>query len=152
VVSESISAAADPAAQLSAALAEFFRATRRARGRAASRPSSDGVSLAQFHLLEPLGDGPLTNRQLAEAAGVTSPTATRMVDGLVARDLASRVEDPADRRAVLISLTAAGRRALEAKLREYEGVREQIAAALTGEECEVAARLLLRLTEVIEEL
>ena len=55
--------------------------------------------------------GPRTNRQLAESAGISSPTATRMVDGLLASGFVSRVEDPADRRAVLISLMpAAGRR------------------------------------------
>ena len=58
-------------------------------------------------MLEPLADGPCTNRQLAEAAGVTSPTATRMIDGLVGRGVVTRVEDPADRRAVLISLSDA---------------------------------------------
>jgi DNA-binding MarR family transcriptional regulator len=142
----------DPTAALSESLREFFRATRRARGRAASRPAPDGLSLAQFHLLEPLADGPHTNRQLAESAAVSSPTATRMIDVLVARGLVTRVEDPSDRRAVLISLTPAGRRALEAKLREYERVREQIAAALQLEERAVAADLLHRLAEVIEEL
>ena len=58
--------------QFSARLGVFFRAARRARGRAA-RPAGDGLSLAQYHLLEPLADGPLTNRQIAEQAGVSSP-------------------------------------------------------------------------------
>lgn len=150
--SASAGASNDPTAALSEALAEFFRATRRARGRAASRPADDGISLAQYHLLEPLADGAHTNRQLAEGAGVSSPTATRMIDVLVGRRLVSRVEDPADRRAVLISLTPAGRAALDAKVAEYRRVRERIAAALDPEEQRVAADLLHRLAEVIEEL
>jgi DNA-binding MarR family transcriptional regulator len=133
-------------------LAEFFRATRRARGRAAREPAPDGLSLAQFHLLEPLADGACTNRQLAESAAVSSPTATRMIDVLVGRDLVTRVEDPSDRRAVLISLTPAGRRALDTKLREYAAAREQIAAALDAEEQRVAADLLHRIAAVLEEL
>ena len=145
-------AATDPTTAFSTSLAEFFRATRRARGRAARKPSADGLSLAQFHLLEPLVDGPHTNRQLAEAAAVSSPTATRMIDVLVARDVVTRVEDPSDRRAVLISLTPAGRRALDVKLREYEQVRERIAEALDLNERRIAADLLHRLAEVIEEL
>ncbi|MEA2400201.1 MAG: hypothetical protein QOK00_604 [Thermoleophilaceae bacterium] len=151
MVNQSASATA-ATASLSEALAEFFRATRRARGRAASRPGPDGISLAQYHVLEPLAAGPCTNRQLAEAAGVSSPTATRMIDGLLARDLVSRVEDPTDRRAVLISLTPAGRAALAGKMDEYRQVREQIAAALNPEERRVAADLLHRLAGVIEEL
>jgi DNA-binding MarR family transcriptional regulator len=147
-------AAADSAAtaSLTEALAEFFRATRRARGRAASQTPPDGISLAQFHVLEPLADGPRTNRQLAEAAGVTSPTATRMIDVLVSRGVVTRVEDPADRRAVLISLTDAGREALTAKLEEYRRVRERIAGTLAPDERLAAADLLNRLAVVIEEL
>lgn len=143
---------AEAAAEFSEALAEFFRAARRARGRAASRPSPDGISLAQFHLLEPLLAGPLTNRQLAEAAGVSAPTATRMADVLLARAWVSRIHDPSDRRAVLISLTAAGRRALSAKLDGYAKVREEIASSFAPDERRVAADLLRRLAEVMEEL
>jgi DNA-binding MarR family transcriptional regulator len=108
--------------------------------------------MAQYHLLEPLADGPHTNRQLAESAEVSSPTATRMIDVLVSRDLVTRVEDPTDRRAVLISLTPAGRRALGAKMAEYDGMRRQMAATLAPEERRVAANLLARMTDVIEEL
>jgi DNA-binding MarR family transcriptional regulator len=147
------SAAGDEAtAAFSDALHDFFRAARRARGRAARRPSPDGLSLAQYHLLEPLGEGPSTNGQLAESAGVSSPTATRMVDVLLARDLVTRVEDPTDRRAVLISLTPGGRRALQTKLREYDSIRRRIAAALEPDERRVAADLLARITDVLEEL
>jgi DNA-binding MarR family transcriptional regulator len=140
------------AAELSEALHDFFRAARRARGREARRPSGGGLSLAQYHLLEPLGDGPLTNRQLAENAGVSPPTSTRMVDGLLERGLVSRLEDPGDRRAVLISLTPAGRKALAAKLREYDARRRRIAVALEPEEQRVATDLLRRLAGVLEEL
>jgi DNA-binding MarR family transcriptional regulator len=139
-------------AALSDALAEFFRAARRARGREARRPSPDGISLAQFHLLLPLLDGARTNRQLAEAAGISAPTATRMADLLVARGLVSRVDDPADRRAVLISLTRQGRAKVSAKNDQYREVRERLATALEPEERRSAAELLHRLAEVIEEL
>jgi DNA-binding MarR family transcriptional regulator len=143
---------ADPTAAFTSALAEFFRATRRARGRAARKPSPDGLSLAQFHLLEPLAGGPHTNRQIAAHADVSSPTATRMIDVLVERGLVTRVEDPSDRRAVLISLTPAGRRALQAKVGEYEAMRRQIAETVDPDERLAAADLMRRLAEVIEEL
>ena len=145
-------AAAAAEAVLSEALHDFFRAARRARGRAARQSADELISLAQYHLLEPLLDGPLTNRELAELAGVASPTATRMVDGLVGRELVTRIEDPSDRRAVVISLTEAGRKAVSEKTREYDKARRRIAAALEPDEQPVAADLLRRLAVVIEEL
>jgi DNA-binding MarR family transcriptional regulator len=138
--------------ELTDALSDFFRAARRARGRAASEPSPDGLSLAQYHLLEPLSSGPRTNRELAESAGISAPTATRAVDGLLHRGLVTRIEDPLDRRAVVISLTEEGRAALTRKQREYAARRRRIAAALEPHEQKVATDLLRRLAAVIEEL
>jgi DNA-binding MarR family transcriptional regulator len=138
--------------ELTEALHDFFRAARRARGRAAREPSPGGLSLAQYHLLEPLAGGPRTNRELAEQAGISAPTATRMIDGLLERGLVTRIEDPLDRRAVVISLTGAGEMALVRKEREYDARRRQIAAALDPHEQRVATDLLRRLAAVIEEL
>jgi DNA-binding MarR family transcriptional regulator len=138
--------------ELTDALHDFFQAARRARGRAARDTSPGGLSLAQYHLLEPLGGGPRTNRELAEQAGISAPTATRIVDGLLQRELVSRVEDPTDRRAVVISLTAAGRSSLARKQREYAARRNRIAEAIEPHEQEVATELLRRLAAVIEEL
>jgi DNA-binding MarR family transcriptional regulator len=142
----------DQQLELTDALHDFFVAARRARGRAASDPSPEGLSLAQYHLLEPLADGPRTNRELAEAAGVTAPTATRMVDGLVERGLLTRIDDPTDRRAVVISLTEPGRAALRRKMRVTKAARQRIAAAVEPHEQEFATELLRRLAAVIEEL
>jgi DNA-binding MarR family transcriptional regulator len=141
----------DPATELSDALADFFRAARRARGRASRRPT-DGLSLAQFSALEPLLSGPMTVGQVAERAGVAPPTATRMLDGLVERGFVSRAADRSDRRAVIVSLTAAGRRAATAKAREHERLRRQVGAVLSADEQRQAADLLRRIAEVIEEL
>jgi len=138
-------------AELTDALYDFFQAARRARGRAAS-DMSGALSLAQYHVLEPLGTGPRTNRELAELAGISAPTATRIVDGLLERGWVSRVADPTDRRAVVISLTDTGRAALAKKQREYLASRRQIADALDPHEQQVAAGLLRRLAAIIEEL
>ena len=138
--------------ELADALYDFFKTARRARGRAARDPSPDGLSLAQYYLLEPLGSGPRTNREVAESAGISAPTATRMVDGLLDRGLVTRLEDPTDRRAVVISLTDTGRSALRRKQREYEAQRRRVAASLDPHEQKIASDLLRRLAAVIEEL
>jgi DNA-binding MarR family transcriptional regulator len=144
--------AVDTQAELTDALRDFFKAARRARGRAAQETPADGLSLAQYHLLEPLAEGPKTNRELAEQAGISAPTATRMVDGLLQRELVSRIDDPSDGRAVVISLTRAGRTALARKMREYDARRRRLAAALEPHEQELATDLLRRLAALIEEL
>ena len=51
---------------------------------------------------------------LAEHIGLTLPTASKMVDGLVARDLVRRETRPDDRRCLRLSLTEGGRAMQEA--------------------------------------
>jgi DNA-binding MarR family transcriptional regulator len=48
--------------------------------------------------------GPMTPGRLAELTGLTTGAITGVVDRLVARGLASRAEDPADRRRVIVEL------------------------------------------------
>jgi DNA-binding MarR family transcriptional regulator len=131
-------------------LDSFFRAVQRARGRA-SQAQEDGLSLSQYHVLAPLSDGPQGVKALALAAGVAPPTATRMLDGLARDGLVRRTPDEQDRRCVSVSLTDAGRRALEHKRREVTAARERIADSLDPAERIQAAVLLDRLAQVIEE-
>jgi DNA-binding MarR family transcriptional regulator len=51
--------------------------------------------------------------EVAERMGTTASTASGVVDGLVQRGLVDRVEDPADRRQVLVRATAAAQEQLE---------------------------------------
>jgi DNA-binding MarR family transcriptional regulator len=130
----------------------FFKAVRRARGRAA-RADESGISLPQYHLLEPLrAEGALPVGALAEEAGIAAPTATRMLDGLVRAGLVTRTTAPYDRRVVLIALTAAGERALRSRRQRVAAARRRIEAQLTAEEREQAAVLLHRLAAVVEDL
>jgi DNA-binding MarR family transcriptional regulator len=60
-----------------------------------------------------LAAGQLRMSELAGRLGVTSSTATGVVDGLVAHGLLARHEDPADRRQVVVSATAEAEATLE---------------------------------------
>jgi DNA-binding MarR family transcriptional regulator len=51
---------------------------------------------------------PMTVNDLSEELGLSLASASRAVDGLVRRKLATRVEDPDDRRVRRVSLTSAG--------------------------------------------
>jgi MarR family transcriptional regulator, organic hydroperoxide resistance regulator len=131
---------------------EFFSAVRRARGRAA-REQPPGLTLAQFHLLSPLHDaGELPVGEIALAAGIATPTATRMLDGLARAGIITREHSKADRRVVKICLTAKGRRLVRAKRELVASKRRSIHDSLSGREREQAVALLKRLAAAIEEL
>jgi DNA-binding MarR family transcriptional regulator len=78
-----------------------------------------GLSVAQCYTLEAVGSqGQLTLNEVAEALYITPSTASRAVDDLVRKALVERCQDPADRRAVCLSLTPHGQAMFEA-LRQH---------------------------------
>jgi MarR family transcriptional regulator, organic hydroperoxide resistance regulator len=134
----------------SKALLEFLRATRRLRGRLGD---GDELTLSQYHLLEPLiGGERLATCELALAAGVSAPTATRMLNGLVREGLVERVPCDADRRVVHVNLTHDGRDRVLAARARGEARRAEIFASLSAGERREAARLLARLADAVEGL
>jgi MarR family transcriptional regulator, organic hydroperoxide resistance regulator len=137
--------------QFSAAWESFFRTTRRLRARAGRFPGEAGLSLPQYHLLEALRDGAeLPVGELAEAAGVAAPTATRMLDCLARDGYITRRHSDVDRRSVLVSLTREGEEAFERAHELVESWRAHVFAGLEPHEREQAAALLARLSEVME--
>jgi DNA-binding MarR family transcriptional regulator len=75
-----------------------------------------GMTLPQLKALITLagvGEGPCPVKNLAEQLGLSAPAATRIVDALFERGLATRTEDPEDRRVRLIAITASGRKFVE---------------------------------------
>jgi DNA-binding MarR family transcriptional regulator len=131
---------------------EFFSAVRRARGRAA-REQTDGLTLAQYQLLLPLRETPeLPVGELAIGAGIATPTATRMLDGLARGGIVTREPSSADRRVVNVRLTEKGGRLVRAKRETVSAKRRAIYASLSAREREQAVSLLKRLAAAIEEL
>ena len=129
---------------------DFFAATRRARGRAARDRSSE-LSLAQYLLVAPLdGAKEMPCGEIALAAGVASPTATRMLDSLERDGIVSREHSTTDRRVVTIRLTDKGRRLVREKRRMISAKRREVSRTLSAEEREQAVVLLGRLAEAIE--
>src|SRR3954470_24490816 len=95
------------------ALEQFFRAMRQARVKPAATAGS--LTMPQMVLMLPLldGDRPCSVRELAEAAGIASPTATRTLDGLERDGMITRRSSDTDRRSVLVELTTEGRQQSE---------------------------------------
>lgn len=138
-----------------AAIDDFMRAVQSARGRFNRAPVVPELSLSQFHLLAPLAssDGPLPTCALADAAAVTPPTATRMLDGLVERGLAERARPVGgDRRRVEVTLTDHGRELVEAKRARILESRAALFERLSPSERRAAAHLLHSLAAAVDEL
>lgn len=74
----------------------------------------ENVTVTQFRTLVVLESrGEIKLSALAEALGVNSSTALRMIDRLLVASLATRQENPDNRREVLLGLTNEGQRIVE---------------------------------------
>ncbi|HEU4973577.1 MAG TPA: MarR family transcriptional regulator [Baekduia sp.] len=130
---------------------DFVHAAKRARARV--QPDA-ALTTSQYDLLAPLAeaDGPLGLRELARAAGVSAPTATRMVDGLEGRGIVRRERCAEDRRAVRLTLTDDGVAAVD----EHRGLmlarRRALFERLAPGERKAAATVLARLAAAYEEV
>jgi DNA-binding MarR family transcriptional regulator len=67
-----------------------------------------GLNRTDLRCLDWLADGPKSAGQLAEATGLSTAATTTLLDRLEGRGLLRRVRDTADRRKVLVQMTAAG--------------------------------------------
>jgi DNA-binding MarR family transcriptional regulator len=90
-----------------------------------------GLTVSRATLLWTLRrTGPSPQRDLAAALGVTARTVTGLVDGLVAAGLVTREPHPSDRRATLVTLTAAGTGLVATLEREQAELGEQLFGAM----------------------
>jgi DNA-binding MarR family transcriptional regulator len=70
--------------------------------------------------------GPGRMSDLARQVSITMPAATAVVDKLVKSGLVSRENDPADRRVIIVALTASGRRTIRRVMHLHERRFEEI--------------------------
>jgi DNA-binding MarR family transcriptional regulator len=111
-----------------------------------------GLSFMQMKAVVTLGgtetDGAATTvTELAETLGVSPASASRAADGLVKRKLASRVEDPDDRRVRRIELSAKGRELADHIVSARLAGIEDFTASLEGSERTKLAAALAALME-----
>jgi MarR family transcriptional regulator, transcriptional regulator for hemolysin len=104
-----------------------------------------GVSARGYHVLRAALSGEHTQTELAEIVGLDKTTMVVTVDELERLGLAERRLSPKDRRARIISVTAAGK----CKVAEAEKVKERVQAEVLGE---LSARESTTLLEGLEKL
>ncbi len=86
------------------------------------------AQIAALHLVDQ--QGMMRVSALAEELGLSASAGSRLIDGLVQRGLLARAEDPADRRAKMLTLSAEGRRFIEHTSAERLRVIEETAQSL----------------------
>ena len=79
------------------------------------------LTLPQYHLMAMIGAGGERSARLAEKLAVRKPTLTAAADALVAAGLIEREAEVGDRRVVRLTITDAGRAALERTEDELAG-------------------------------
>lgn len=90
-----------------------------------------GISQEEWRLLQVLADGTgWTMSDLSRTAVSAPPTATRIVDKLVSRAWAYRRVDVADRRRVVVYLSARGMRGIEPVLDAVAASRSRLESGL----------------------
>ena len=112
------------------------RVQRHLRSGQASAWSGLDLTMPQVKTLFLLAEGPMRMRGVAKRLGVEMPSATTMIDRLAAKGLVERRQDPSDRRAVVCSVTPAGRDAVERFWALRAARIEPLASALSKKDLE----------------
>ncbi|MCM6776807.1 MarR family transcriptional regulator [Nocardia sp. CDC159] len=113
-------------------------------GLVAARLGVTDTDVQCLHVLDRYG--PATPGALAERVNLTTGSASRMIDRLVAADCVRRVPDPTDRRRVLIEPTRTG---IDRAAAAYAGLGARTEADLEGFDDE-EIRTILRFLEAAE--
>ncbi|MDX6336576.1 MAG: hypothetical protein QOG05_3916 [Streptosporangiaceae bacterium] len=101
-----------------------------------------GLTPSQYRIMKLAGAGGERSTRLAQRLAVAKPTLTATADGLVAAGYACRAAEPGDRRVVRLSLTPAGRAALDRADAAYSAWLGQLLDA-TGDQAAVLDALEL---------
>ena len=105
-----------------------------------------GITPAGFNVLMILdgSDVPLCPNEIGERRLVTRGTVTGVLDSLEQRGLVARRPHPADRRSLLIELTAKGRRLLHDLLPDHREAERRALGGLSDREVATLAKLLAK--------
>jgi DNA-binding MarR family transcriptional regulator len=114
-----------------------------------------GLTFAQMKVLVELQmpDEEHTVTSLAENIGISTASASRAAEGMVRKKLATRVEDPDDRRVKRLALTAKGQRLADRIISARLASLEEFTGSLEAEErrkLESALDALMKRPEVAE--
>jgi DNA-binding MarR family transcriptional regulator len=139
-------------AEFAAALEELWRAVLRATGRGVPGGETE-LTLSQFNMMSALGEGRSKVTEVAAAADVAPPTATRALRALEHRGFVERRRNAVgDGRHVTVGLTEEGSKVLAEKTAWVKARQQQIFESLTEPQRRTAAQTLRAIADDIHEL
>jgi DNA-binding MarR family transcriptional regulator len=137
------------ASRLAAALERLFITLVRERGRLAGELYGN-LSLTERHALAIVNDeSELRLGLLARHMATTEATASRTVESLVSAGLLERIPDSADRRAIRITATPAGRRLVVDRRRQLSRDLDTALSDMSGDDKERLIELLDQVETVL---
>ena len=102
------------------------------------------VSANRAGVMWQLRERAMRSGDLAQRCAMTAPALTELVDSLFRDGFVRRLEDPADRRVVLVELTSQGRRELD---KHREAMKRAVAGLLARIPADKRARLRVALSD-----
>jgi DNA-binding MarR family transcriptional regulator len=125
-------------------VADVYDLAGRSRRTSEALARAEGQTVARWHLMSVISDGPRSVAAAARRLGLARQSVQRVADGLLADGLAVSSPDPADARAPRLALTPAGRHVLERLVERADRQRDDrlSAAGPTVRELEEARRVL----------
>ena len=117
--------------------------------------SEHGLNAANFDVLATLRrSGPsyaLSPNDLISSTMVTSGTMTNRIDQLTRAGLVERIKNPDDGRSVVVSLTKAGFKLIDAAVTDHVATQEQLTSGLSKDEQKRLNTLLKKFLQSLEE-
>ena len=129
-----------PQAEFSATLLLLGRAWRRQVEQAIGDLGLSEATAWPLVLIRRLGGG-IRQGALAEALGIEGPSLVRLLDQLCAAGFVERRDDPSDRRARSLYLTAAGEAQADAVDARLDSVRAQLLAGVSAADLDACLRV-----------
>jgi MarR family transcriptional regulator, organic hydroperoxide resistance regulator len=134
------------------ALEDLIRAVLKASGRGVPGGETE-LTLSQYFVMDAMADQALTVSEVARAARVAVPTATRALRGLETRGFVDRERnEAADRRLVTVALTPSGRAVLDEKRTWVHERQREIFDGLSDAEQSTVIGALSAIAHNIDEL
>jgi DNA-binding MarR family transcriptional regulator len=122
------------------------RANARSQSLLADAFAAEGFRGYHFRLLAALDQfGPASQAELGRHTGIDRSDVVATLNDLVARGLARRAPDPADRRRNIVTMTPRGAAALEHLDAVLDDIQDVVLAPLTANERKTFVRVLAKL-------